>query len=136
MSEFVQIDATDKKLSKSEAIREALSVLGSEATAVDVQKHAEKATGGEIDIRTVYQIKSNMKTGRDATTKSAPKQPKAAKPAKAAKPKADKQPKAEQKTVEDHEGFGEFSKLCKLLDLVKEFGGPERFMQVINKFAI
>lgn len=135
MSEVTQIESTEKKLSKSEAIRQALAVLGSEASAVDVQKHAEKSTGGEIDIRTVYQIKSNMKTGRDATTKSAPKQAKVAKVAKQPKPKVVKQTKVDE-PVKSDDGFGEFNKLCKLLDLVKEFGGPERFMEVINKIAV
>jgi len=70
---------------------QALTKLGNDADASEVRAEAEEACGSEIDIRSVYQIKSNMKTGRDATTKDKPKASKVAKESKA--PKAEKQPK-------------------------------------------
>jgi hypothetical protein len=131
MSEVMQIDSGAKKLSKSEAIRQSFTILGSDADSRDVQQHAEKTIGAEIDIRSVYQIKSNLKTGRDTTTKSS-------KPVKAPRQIAPKAPRKVSKPVENSSyeetvAFGNFENLFKLLALVKQFGGSKKVMTLLEQ---
>ena len=150
MSDTVSFDdaTTTKKMSKSEAIRQALTKLGNDADASEVRAEAEEACGSEIDIRSVYQIKSNMKTGRDATTKDKPKASKVAKESKA--PKAEKQSKprkprkaktaeVESEEAEHHDvkndAFGNYSKLVKLFGLVKECGGKDVVIQLLRNIG-
>ena len=143
MSEVMQIENDQKGLNKSEAVRQAFIALGHNADPIEVQKHAESASGKEIDIRVIYQIKSNMKTGRDTTIKNAAKHatkaPRAPKEPKAFKVTRATHPVKQETVVDDEEVIShtEFSKLCKLVELVKEFGGIKSFMQVINsKIAV
>jgi hypothetical protein len=69
MSESVveSIEVVDKKLSKSAAVRQAVAQLGMGADSNLLRQKAIEIFGADIDMRTVYQLKSNMKTGRDST---------------------------------------------------------------------
>lgn len=145
MSDTMHIDGSDKKLSKSEAIRQALTTLGDNAPAIDVQKMAEQTYGGEIEMRTVYQIRSNIKTGRDATTKEkkatrqkVEKAPKAEKTTVSVKPVKTKTPRstANVRGADEQEAFGNFDKLVQLLALVKQFGGSKKVVELLEKIAV
>jgi hypothetical protein len=135
----MHIDGSDKKVTKSEAVRQALTMLGDRASAIEIQKQAEHYYGHEIEIRTVYQIKSNMKTGRDAANKennalhqNNEKTPKAEKPVKAKLPA---QPVNAHDT-DEHTAFGNFDKLVQLLSLVKQFGGSKKVVELLEKIAV
>jgi hypothetical protein len=135
----MHIDGSEKKITKSEAVRQALTMLGDRASAIDIQKQAEHYYGHEIEIRTVYQIKSNMKTGRDAANKEDhdihQSKEKALKAEKPAKPKVATQPTNAQDT-DGQAAFGNFDKLVQLLSLVKQFGGSRKVVELLEKIAV
>jgi hypothetical protein len=54
-----------KKLSKSDAVRQALAQLGVGADSNLLRQKAIEIFGADVDMRTIYQMKSNRKTGRD-----------------------------------------------------------------------
>lgn len=145
MSDTVSFDhaSATKKMSKSEAIRQALVRLGSDTDASDVRTEAEKICGAEVDIRAVYQIKSNMKTGRDATAKDKPKAvnaDKAPKVVKHYKPRKLAENNHESSSDEHHDGetetaFGNYSKLVKLFGLVRECGGKDVVIELLRNIG-
>jgi hypothetical protein len=133
----MHIDGSDKKVTKSEAVRQALTMLGDRASAIEIQKQAEHYYGHEIEIRTVYQIKSNMKTGRDAANKEnkTPHQNNE-KALKAEKPVKTKFVTQAVHEADEHTAFGNFDKLVQLLSLVKQFGGSKKVVELLEKIAV
>lgn len=132
----VQMTADEKKVTKSDAIRNALLKLGEDAAASEIQKAAEKEYGGEIEIRTVYQIRSNIKTGRD---KSAESQEKPVKPVRkaVAKNKSQKTIKlAVHSRQEEPKVHQDLAKLLELINLVKQFGGSNNVIELLRKVAV
>jgi len=59
----------DKKLNKSQSIRQAIAELGMDADSNVIRDRAAVIAEDEVDIRSVYQMKSNIKTGRDTFSK-------------------------------------------------------------------
>lgn len=55
----------EKKISKSEAVRQAVAQLGVGADSALIRQKAIDVYGSDIDMRTVCQMKSNIKNGRD-----------------------------------------------------------------------
>jgi hypothetical protein len=88
MSDTVTAEMTKaKKLTKAEAIRQAFRELGIDADSNLVRERASSIAEQEVDNRTVYQMRSNIKNGRDSAAVEAVEAK--AKPAKIAKaPKA------------------------------------------------
>jgi hypothetical protein len=66
MSETAAIDvAKTKKMTKAEAIRQAFREMGIDADSNLVRERASSIAEQEVDNRTVYQMRSNIKSGRD-----------------------------------------------------------------------
>lgn len=123
MSEAVHIETG--KINKSEAIRRAMEALGNDASSKELQAHAVKLAGTDIDIRAVYQMKSNLKTEK-----------KHSKPAKKAE-KAEKKvartikPKASGTKIE----FDIIEQIAQIKMMVETLGGRDKFLQLFNAVA-
>lgn len=114
MSEDTSV-VVEKKISKSEAVRQAVAQLGVGADSALIRQKAIDVYGADIDMRTVCQMKSNIKNGRDnkeaAPRKVKLRSTKAVK--KAAAPKKTKAPAA--KNSKD-----DISSLVKKLEMVRQ----------------
>lgn len=135
MSDTVTAEMTKtKKLTKAEAIRQAFRELGIDADSNLVRERASSIAEQEVDNRTVYQMRSNIKNGRDATAAEAvaPK-PKAAKEAKAPKPKATRVKSAKNATRAPVNN--KFAELLEKVQAVKNclemVGGKENLHEIL-----
>jgi hypothetical protein len=130
MSEAVMHIESKGKMTKSEAIRQAMEILGNDAPSKDIQAHAIKISGGEVDIRTVYQMKSNIRADK-SSEKKAVKVVKAEKPA--AK-KAVRQAKKQIAPISSDAGVF-FAKLGEIKSLVNFFGSKAGLLEAIEQVA-
>jgi hypothetical protein len=136
MSDTVTAEMTKtKKLTKAEAIRQAFRELGIDADSNLVRERASSIAEQEVDNRTVYQMRSNIKNGRDATAAAeavAPK-PKAAKEAKAPKAKATRVKSAKNATRAPVNN--KFAELLEKVQAVKNclemVGGKENLHEIL-----
>lgn len=121
MSEAVHIESS--KINKSEAIRRAMEALGNDASSKELQAYAVKLSGADIDIRAVYQMKSNLKT--DKKPSRAPKKTEK-KVAKAPRAKAVPSSKA---------NFDIIEQISQIKAMVETLGGKDKFLQLFNAVA-
>lgn len=124
MSEAVHIEGG--KINKSEAIRQAMEALGGDASSKDLCAYAAKLAGTEIDIRAVYQMKSNMKSDSKPAKKTEKKAVK-----KVAKPTTIKQPS--KKAIEFLPNFVQV--ITSLKEIIHKAGGKEQFLLLVDAIA-
>jgi hypothetical protein len=132
MSEAVEVEV-EKKMSKVGAIRQAIAEMGAHAHSTEICERAAELCGANIDIsfkRNVYQVRSNINTGRDNTAKSV----KAPKKASAFKDKVIMTPKAiapkAHKNSSEEDGLTAFFTLW---EAAKAFGTKEQAIGAINR---
>jgi hypothetical protein len=129
MSEAVAVEV-EKKMSKVGAIRQAIAEMGAHAHSLEICERAAELCGADIDIRNVYQVRSNINTGRDNTAKSV----KAPKKAGALRAKVIMTPKAivpkNHKNSSEEDGLSAFFTLW---EAAKAFGSKEQAIDAINR---
>lgn len=120
MSEAVHIETG--KINKSEAIRRAMEALGNDASSKELQAYAVKIAGSDIDIRAVYQMKSNLKTEKKHT--------KPAKKVEKAEKKATRTTKAKSPATKIE--FDIIEHIAQIRTMVETLGGRDKFLQLFN----
>lgn len=130
MSEAVMHIESKGKMTKSEAIRQAMEILGNDAPSKDIQAHAAKISGSEVDIRTVYQMKSNLRADKLSDKKTV-------KTVKAEKATAKKivRPAKKQAAIASTDAGLFFAKLGEIKNLVNFFGSKSALLQAIEQVA-
>lgn len=124
----------EKKISKSEAVRQAVAQLGVGADSALIRQKAIDVYGSDIDMRTVCQMKSNIKNGRD-NKESAPRKVKLRSTKAVKKAAAPKKVKA----TTSKNSKDDISSLVKKLEMVRqcvqEVGDKETLLSLLKFVA-
>jgi ribosome maturation protein Sdo1 len=132
MSEAVAVEM-DKKMSKVGAIRQAIAEMGAQAHSLEICERAAELCGADIDIRNVYQVRSNINTGRDTTAIKLAKKTAAPKVAvKEKAPKATNNHKVEKIHKESSED-DHLTAFFALWEAAKAFGSKDQAIEAINR---
>jgi hypothetical protein len=133
MSEDTSV-AVEKKISKSEAVRQAVAQLGVGADSALIRQKAIDVYGSDIDMRTVCQMKSNIKNGRD-NKEAAPRKVKLRSTKTVKKTPAP----AKAKAVSAKNSKDDISSLVKKLEMVRqcvqEVGDKETLLSLLKFVA-
>lgn len=106
----------DKKMSKSDAVRQALAQLGVGADSNLLRQKAIEIFGADVDMRTIYQMKSNRKTGRDGVREQKERKIKLRAPKPAS---SKKEAPVAKKSAKEANSPASIQQLVKKLEIVK-----------------
>lgn len=124
-----------KEIKAAEAVRQALSELGSDAKSPDILVRAQEIAGRPISKQTVYQYKSNMKQGRTSSKDEATKKISEPKAKSNPKDRAHKDAFASPKSKSEHslsDMRKMFAVVKNLQDLCNQVGGKENIVSLME----